>query len=328
MSRFSALVTVLFFGGVFAVVLWIGAQDGAFTESEQDVVTTIYPVQFLTQEIVGDHFTVTNIIPPGVEPHDYEPTPRDITRVLAAKLLLAVGGGIDTWVEDMIAQVEAHGAVTRLLDSEMEFFVQGEEEEHEDEAEDDAHEDEDGDHESHQHEGMDPHFWMDPLMSISAVQVILDGLIEADPSHQEEYRQRAQELMQRLQGLHERYVAGLSHCQKNVIIVSHDAFGYLARRYDVTVLPISGLSPEEEPSVRDLANLAHDAERHNVDTIFFETLVSPELAETLANEIGAKTAVLNPLEGLSEEEATQGADYFSIMEENLVALQDALVCQK
>ncbi len=326
MSRLSALVTVFFFGGVLAIVLWIGAQEGAFTESEQDVVTTIYPVQFLAQEIAGDYFTVTNIIPPGVEPHDYEPTPRDITRVLAAKLLVAVGAGLDTWVEDMVSQVQDHGAVTRVLDGEMTFFVHNEEEMHEEDEED-----LDRDHtqiDEHDHEGMDPHFWLDPLMTISAAQVVLDGFIEADPLHQDAYRQNTQAIVGRLQSLHERYVSGLARCEKNVIIVSHDAFGYLARRYDLTVLPISGLSPEEEPSVRDLANLAHDAERYNIDTIFFETLVSPELAETLANEIGAKTAILNPLEGLSEEEVISGADYFSIMEANLAALQDALICQK
>jgi zinc transport system substrate-binding protein len=156
---------------------------------------------------------------------------------------------------------------------------------------------------------------------------IQDALVQIDPEREKYYAANAEAYVQALMGLDDNYAASLLRCELNDIIVSHDAFGYLARRYKFNVLPITGLSPEAEPSVRDLTRLANDARELGVKTIFFETLVSPELAETLAKEVGAETAVLNPLEGLSEEELAAGENYLLVMEKNRVALSSAMLCQ-
>jgi len=164
----------------------------------------------------------------------------------------------------------------------------------------------------------DPHVWLDPLRFAQVVERIgaeLGG--EA----------RARQLASELRALDEEYRAGLADCDRHELVTAHDAFGYLAERYGLEVIPITGISPEAEPSPRDLERVADLVRDRGVTTVFVETLLSPEIGETVAREAGAETAVLNPLEGLTEEELARGEDYFSLMEANLEALRDGLGCR-
>lgn len=319
-SRLSKIVSLGFFIAVLALVLWKGmptAQPGLPSNSVF-VVTSIYPLQTFVEAVGGEYVYVNNVTPAGAEPHDYEPTPHQVADVLEADVLVFIGGGVDHWVEDLAPEVQAAGGSVLSVEDQVGLTAIDSVE-----TEDEIASDDDHDHEGN----VDPHIWLDPVLAQEIVNKIRDSLIAADPHHAETYTRNATAYIAELASLDEAYRTGLARCEGNDIIVSHDAFGYLARRYAFTVHPISGLSPEAEPSVKDLTNLARDARRYNIRTIFFETLVSPELAETLAKEVGAETAVLNPLEGLSEAELAAGETYLSIMRTNLQALQTAMVCR-
>ncbi len=164
---------------------------------------------------------------------------------------------------------------------------------------------------------MDPHVWLDPIRFAQAVERIGAELGGEAPARQ---------LASQLRALDGEYREGLANCQRRELVTTHDAFGYLADRYGLEVIPITGLSPEVEPSPRDLEAIANLVEDRGVTTVYTETLLSPEIGETVAREAGAKTAVLNPLEGLTEDELARGEDYFSVMEANLAALRDGLGC--
>ena len=176
--------------------------------------------------------------------------------------------------------------------------------------------------------GQDPHVWLDPILAQQEVTTIAQALETVDPVNALTYKSNAQDLTARLAQLDTAYATGLQSCQKKDIVTSHAAFGYLTSQYGLNQVAITGLSPDAQPSAQQLAQVATFVEQHKVGYIFFESLVSPKLSDTIATETGAKTLELNPLEGLTDDEVKQGKDYFSVMHDNLSNLQLALVCQK
>lgn len=273
------------------------------------VVATFYPLAHFAEQVGGDRVTVTNVTSSGVEPHDYEPTPKDIITVKQAKLFLFNGSGLDHWAEKLQSELLASGVrvveVARGLAS-----LSGIEEET---GQPSA-------------TSTDPHTWLDPVLAQNEVRVILAALQQADPAGKEVYQRNADVFLQRLSDLDAEYRAGLTTCVTRKVVTAHAAFGYLAKRYNLEQLAIAGISPEVEPSAKRLAELATLAKKDDIHYIFFETLVSPKLAETLAREVGAKTAVFNPLEGLTDDELATGATFVSVMQENLRTLRTALQC--
>ncbi|MBX6378187.1 MAG: zinc ABC transporter substrate-binding protein, partial [Clostridia bacterium] len=177
------------------------------------------------------------------------------------------------------------------------------------------------------HRTLDPHVWLDPVRAQQMVDSIAEAYTAADPARASEYRSRAAAYRERLADLDTRYRDGLARCATRTVMTTHEAFGYLANRYGLELVPIMGLSPEAEPGPRRLAELRRVARERGVRAVFTEPLVSPRVAEALAAEIGAETLMLNPVEGLTKEEAAAGADYLAIMLENLRQLQRGLGCQ-
>jgi zinc transport system substrate-binding protein len=173
----------------------------------------------------------------------------------------------------------------------------------------------------------DPHVWLSPLLAKLMIDRIARGLSSVDSFNQQYYLARAETLKTKLNELDSLYRLGLAKCATRDIITSHEAFGYLAASYGLKQVAITGLSPDAEPSPRQMTEIASFAKQNNIKYIFFESLVSPKLAETIANEIGAQTLVLNPIEGLTKGEQSQGKDYFILMKENLANLEKALQCQ-
>jgi zinc transport system substrate-binding protein len=173
----------------------------------------------------------------------------------------------------------------------------------------------------------DSHVWLDPLLAQRQVDNILAGLVQADPRGKTTYEANAAVFKARLAGLHDRIATTLAPCRKKVFVVSHAAFGYFAARYGLTQIAIGGLAPEAEPSAARIRAILQTIRQHDVRVIYHETLVSPQLANALAREVGARTLVLNPLEGLTDAERRQGKDYFSIMDENLRNLVQGLDCR-
>jgi len=281
------------------------------TGGEIRVVTSFYPLAEFAGQVGGANVEVVNITPAGVEPHDFEPTPRDIARVYSAKVFLFNGGGFDPWAEKIKPDLEKKGiSVVNMAEH---FSMLPAEAEH-------------GAEHGHETEVTDPHIWLDPVLAQRQVGIIRDALQKVDPANSRVYARNAGEYLNRLSALDRKYKDGLAACAVRDAIASHAAFGYLAKRYGLNVIPIV-ISPEEEPSPKRIADLAVLARTKNIKFIFFETLVNPKLAETIAQEIGAKTMVFNPIEGLSDEELAAGKNYISIMEENLNNLRIALVCK-
>jgi zinc transport system substrate-binding protein len=302
----TATAALLTLGGVAA------CSDRAGGDSDPDrvdVVAAFYPLQFLAERVGGDAVTVSNLAKPGAEPHDLELNPRQVGQVVDAELIVYLAG-FQPAVDEAVAQNSGDrafdvAAVQPLLDA----TAGG----HEHDGPDAGHEEESG--------GRDPHVWLDPSRLATIGDRLAARLGRADPDRAADYTARAHELRAELEKLDADYARGLKTCQRRELVTSHAAFGYLAERYQLEQVGISGLTPESEPSPQRLAEVAREAREHAARTIFFETLVSPKVAETIAREVGARTAVLDPIEGPPAE-----GDYLSAMRTNLQTLRTALDC--
>jgi zinc transport system substrate-binding protein len=302
---------------VFCFFLYQTTQPSQSLASEKlKIAASFFPLAELARQVGGEQVIVTNMTPAGVEPHDYEPTPRDIVKVRSAKIFFMNGGNTDAWAEKIQKDLRNQGVEVVNMSENLKKSVEllkGQEEEE--------------DPKEQKEVKFDPHFWLDPVLMQKQTGIVRDAFIKVDPDHTEYYKKTAAAYTDKLISLDQKYKDGLADCQLRDIVTAHASAGYLARRYNLEMLYISGLSPDEEPSPRRLANIATQARKKNIKYIFFETLLSPKLAETIAREIGAKTLVLNPIEGLTDEEIKAGKDYISIMEGNLNNLRIALQCK-
>lgn len=279
------------------------------------IAGSFYLLAHLAEQVGGDKVQVSTITPSGSEPHDFEPTPQDIVTIQSSALFIINGSGLDPWAEKVATDLPAKGIEVLKMSENIELLNTEEPEDHQEEEE------------ANHEESTDPHFWLDPVLAQKQIELIAAKLSQIDSHNTEHYKQRAASYSAKLQELDTNYKNSLANCTKREIITSHAAFGYLAKRYNITVHSISGLSPEIEPSAKELVELTQLAKEKDIRYIFFETLVSPKLAETLAREVGAQTLVFNPIEGLTAEELKAGSTYLSIMEENLENLKLALDCQ-
>ena len=276
---------------LFCVACAVVAGCGGSGTAEDSVVAAFYPLAFAAEQISPAGTTVTNLTPPGAEPHDLELTARDVERVYGALLVVYAGGGFQPALDDAVA--ERDGASLDVL-GDVELLAQGE-------------------------EGLppDPHVWLDPLRYAEVARAIAGAL--GRPA-------AADALVGRLRALDRELAQGLERFERRQIVTCHAASGYLADRYDLEQVPLAGSSPEAEPGAQELERLVEKVRRTGATTVFSETLASPRLAQTVAREAGVSTAVLNPLEGLTPEQDESGVDYFSVMRENLAALRAALGC--
>jgi len=268
------------------------------------VVASFYPIAEFARQVGGSLVSVSTITPPGTEPHDYEPTAREVAAMYEADVVFYNGSGVDAWAERLAPELKLQGVPAVRMGSAIELLASTEDEE----------------------ASTDPHFWLDPILATKEVALIRDTLVTIDATNAATYRANADAYLAALSNLNEDFVSGLSSCRQKTVVTSHAAFAYLAKRYGFDVISISGISPEQEPSAGRLSEIAEIAKSKGVKAIFFETLVSSKLSETIANEIGAITLVFNPLEGLSSEESAAGEDFVSVMRTNLENLKIGMVC--
>lgn len=290
--------------GVLSLYLLLTAgcssPGGADTDSVH-VIAGFYPFAYVAERVADENATVTNLTNPGVEPHDLELTLRQVTELGEADLVIYAAGFQPT-IDEAIAQ----NPPQRVLEASNVSL----------EGEGDAHQDV-------SLEG-DPHLWQDPTMLIPIAEQLARDLADADPDHADDYMANAAALTKDLHQLDRDFMAGLANCQRRDIVTSHAAFGYLADRYDLTMIAIAGLSPDAEPSLEHLAEIQDLVESRNITTVFSETLGSKQYAETLAEDLGVTAAVLDPVEGLEDEESNE--HYLSLMHNNLEVLQEANSC--
>lgn len=281
--------------------LLLGACGVGGTSGKPVALASFYPLGYFTTAIAGDRMTVRDLVPPSVEPHDWEPSARDMADLKSARVFVYNGAGLEAWVPRVLAAAPSASRVdveaTRGLP--LTGAPTGE-------------------------QGVDPHVWLDPVLAKEVASRIADGLTRADPAGKEVYATNLRALQARLDRLDADYRQGLSDCRRHEIVTSHAAFGYLARRYGLEQIAVEGLAPDAEPTPARMAEITQLARQRGVTTIFFETLVSPRVAETIAKEIGAKTMVLDPIEGVAN---PQQEDYFTVMRANLANLRVALGCR-
>ncbi|MGI5468657.1 metal ABC transporter substrate-binding protein [Streptomyces sp. CA-132043] len=284
-----------------------GKEDGKLA-----VTASFYPMQYLAEEIGGAHVSVTSLTAPGTEPHDLELSPKQTAQLGESDAVVYLKGvqpAIDEAVKQSGVEHTADAASFTTLERHG--------------AEVGAH---DHGHEEHGHgdeSGLDPHIWLDPVKYAEAAKGVGKTLAAADPKHKADYEKNTDALVKRLDKLNQEYKDGLKNRKSDTFITTHAAFGYLAERYGLTEEAISGLDPEATDvsgsRVKELQGLAKE---HDVHTVFFETLTSPDMAKTLAKDVHAKTDVLDPIEGITKK--SRGDDYLAVMESNLKALQKAL----
>lgn len=322
------------------------------TQKKLEIKTSFYPMYEFTRHVAGDLANVENLVPAGMEPHDWEPTAQDMAKLTEADVLVYNGAGLESWVDQALDSatgsnlkaIEASQGI-EIMEGSEEGHSHGEEahsNDHDHDHGEEAHTDEEHNHdhedgeqaaEEHSHEesghvhdhgGLDPHVWLSPQLAIQEVRNIEKGLSEVAPEYKEQFKANADAYVTELEALDNEFTEGLKDSKRKDFITQHAAFGYLAKQYGLKQVPIAGLSPDQEPSPAQMADIVQFAKENNVKTIFFETLVSSKVADTIAKEIGAHTDVLNPLEGLTEEELDAGNDYVRVMRSNLEALKTAL----
>jgi zinc transport system substrate-binding protein len=314
-------------GLLVATAITAGCTQAPVPASKPLVVASFYPLYEFSRQVAGDRAEVVSLVPPGVEPHDWEPSPSDVIQLQKAKLFVYNGAGFEPWIEKLVKEV-AGKATVAVSTTERVPLVVADLRTRDDPAQG-------GEKKGTAPGGeakagpaaLDPHVWLDPVLAQGQVEAIRIGFEKIDPANAATYAANARTYTATLRALHEAFEAGLRQCARRDLVVSHAAFGYLARRYRLVQVPVMGLAPEAEPSPAELAALVRFARRQKVKYIFFETLVSPKLADTLAREVGAHTLVLNPVEGLTKTEQDAGQSYVSLMEENLKHLRTALECR-
>jgi len=290
--------------GAGLILLFVAVGLAAVTRSDiarnndkLQVAASFYPMAEFARNVGGNRAEVTTLVGPGVEPHDYDPTPKQIANIYKSQMVIYNGLGLEPWMSKISDELNKHGVVLVEASNGIQLLDK------------------------------DPHIWMDPLLAAQQVNNIKNGFIKADPAGRQLYEANASIYIQKLRELDAAYSMGLAQCGLRDIVTSHQAFGYLAHEYGLNTLAINGLSPEDEPSPGELATAANFVRQHHVTHIFFETLVSPKLSQTIAHETGAQTIVFNPLEGLTPDEIRQGKNYISVQKDNLQALRTALHCK-
>lgn len=276
------------------------------TSTKLQVVTSFYPMYFFTSQIAGDKADVYNITPASAEPHDYEPTTQDIAKIENSSLLVLNGGSLEAWGSKVSDTLK--GSSVRVV-------IAGEGLADKTIVENDK-------------KVQDPHIWLDPMLAKKEVANITKALISVNANNTAYFKNNEKILDEQLDTLDQSYKQGLASCQKKDIVTSHAAFGYLGRQYGLQQMAISGISPDEEPSIQQMAVLTDFVKKNDIKIIFFESLVSPKLSQTIADETGAKTLVLDPIEGIPDTQLRAGDNYFTIMKQNLNNLQLALQCNK
>lgn len=247
---------------------------------------------------------------PGVEAHDFEPTPGDIRQISSADVLIYVNRNFEEWVTDAITSVGGEFIVVETADLPGEVNESDEEDEH-----------------GHDHDGEDPHVWLNPADAIEQVRAIQTGLTEADDEGAAIYQQNADTLIKELNELDAEFSTALSSCTLDHIVVSHEAYGHLAERYGLEQIGLADLSAEFESTPQRVTQVIQEMQRLGVSHILQEPILSDALAETVAAETGAEILPLFPLEALTPDQANSGENFFTLMRQNMESLKTALNCQ-
>lgn len=283
------------------------SSQGSGTQSSKDtkltVYTSVYPMYDFTRKIGGDKIELKNLVPPGTEPHDWEPKPSELAQLEKADVLIYNGAGMEPWLDKVLQSINTEKILRVEATKDLNLLTSA--------------------NEAHNIE-TDPHVWLDPMLAKQEVGTIKNSLVSADPANKAYYEKNYTDLIAQFDQLDQEYKAAVAEFSKKDIVVAHQAFSYLSNAYGLNQVAIEGLSADSEPLPGRMVEIVEFVKDKQLKYIFFEELVSPKVAQTIAQETGASTAVLNPFEGLSESDQQAGKDYFSVMRDNLEVLKKAL----
>lgn len=308
--------------GISMLLLTLGLAACGNTETQEtsegssneglSVITTFYPMYEFTQQVAGDAASVSMLIPAGTDSHGFEPSAQDVAQISEADVFVYSSPEMETWVSDMLSTIESEDVVVVEASEAVELL-----ENHPIEIGQENH---NHGEEGHSH-GLDPHVWLDPVYAQQQVETIRDGLIEADPENQSLYTDQADQFNAELNTLNQEFEEAFAEAENRTFVTQHAAFGYLAERYDLTQVSIGGLSTETEPNPARLAEISSYVQEEDIPVIYYNQSASSAIADTVAEETNTETAQLHSIEGVSEEEQAEGADYLSLMRQNLEALK-------
>ncbi|MDQ0216364.1 zinc transport system substrate-binding protein [Oikeobacillus pervagus] len=297
-----------------------------------NVYTTIYPLEDFTKKIGGEFVDVKSIYPPNVDAHTYEPSTKDMVNLANSDLFIYTGVGIEGFSEKASetlkkedVQILKAGEGLELIESSHSHEHEHENEHHEDEAHDDEHKDShEHKEEEHHHGDVDPHIWLDPSLAIDLANNIKTSLSKLMPEHKEEFESNYTQLKGELEKLDQEFKTTIENSKTKYLLVTHAAYGYWEKRYGIEQIAITGLSPTQEPTQKQLQEIIQKSTEHNIHYVIFEQNVSPKVAKIIQEELGAKSLTLHNLEAVTEENVKQKDDYLSIMRENLETIKTAL----
>jgi zinc transport system substrate-binding protein len=289
--------------------------------SNMTVTTTIYPLYSIAKEIGADKIKLQNLIPFGVEAHGFDPTPADMAKLSKSDLFITSSDEMEPWKDKIVKSLKIEQKVFDMSEHVKLRTIQEEDNEH--------HEDKKGhkhNHE-HEHEGIDPHYWVSLNNYILMTEAITKLFIEKDGINKDFYIQNSNNYLAKVKALKEKYDLSMATCTNKKILVNHDAFGYFADDYEVKQYSISGMSPEDKPSAKQISELINLVKNEKINTVFFEEFASPKVAQTIAKASNVKIDTLRPAENISKEENKKGYGYLQIMEDNLEKLKFAMDCK-
>ncbi|MCM3707634.1 MULTISPECIES: metal ABC transporter substrate-binding protein [Cytobacillus] len=306
------------------ILILSGCTGGKTGESSSKTIvyTTVYPLQYFTEQIGGKAIEVETIYPPGSDEHTFEPSQKDMMKLADSDLFIFIGLGLEGFVEKAKDTLKNENVKMVAAGENLEFV-------HSDANHDPLHEEDAEDHEAgvedgHDHGDIDPHVWLDPLYSKELAEAIKDALVEQMPDQKEQFEQNYLELAQELDNLHNDFEQTIQSAKHQEFIVSHAAYGYWEDRYGLDQISVSGLNSSSEPTQKELQKIIAEAKEHDLKYVFFEQNVSSRLTEILQKEIGASPLLLHNLSVLTEEDLKENQTYFTLMQDNLAALKKAL----
>lgn len=287
------------------------------------VYTTVYPIQYFAERIGGEHVEVASVYPPGADEHIYEPTQQDMVKFAEADLLLSIGLGLESFIasaKDTLANQNVE--IVELADAIPDETILGKEDSKEEGHEEEGHEEEG--HDSHGHGALDPHLWISPILSIELAKVIKEELVEKSPEQEQAFEENFLELESDLQQLDQEFRAMVEKAPRDTFFVSHAAFGYWGSDYGLEQIAVSGLTTQDQPSQKELADLVQQAKEESITYILTEQNVSSKLTDIIQSEIGAETLPLHNLSILTEEDLASDETYLTLMQRNIETLEKAL----
>lgn len=288
------------------LLICAGCQSISNKSQENTIYTSIYPIQFITDQIVGDTATVLSVYPPGVDAHSFEPTTKTITDIATSEAFIYLGAGMEGFSESTSAALQSTDVTFIEIGLHESLFLQ-------------THDD----HHGHDHGDFDPHIWFDPLRMQAMAEIIAEQLIDRSPEYASLYQANLNHLIDDLQALDEAFTDVLDSKENKEIVVTHAAYGYWEDRYGIKQIPISGLNASSEPSQKTLVNIVKTAQAHNIQHVLFEQNTSNHVAKVIQQYIGADVLYIHNLEVLTDQDIANGEDYFSLMKQNLETLDQA-----